>query len=626
MGEGKMTDYKFPLIIYFILALLLISPLLGEGYYLSLDMTRGPNSFADFQFDDFYGHSANPYGSYLPLNMIQALLSLIIPVEIIQKGLLFLILFLCGASAHFALPKEMGNSRFFAGFLYTLNPFVFVRFLAGHWSFLLSYALWPISIKFFLDFLNKPNWNNLAKTALITFAASISSHGVILLLLCYFVIFLFHIIKNKERISLIKPTAILACLVLAMNLFWILPVAFSFGETVSPASTGDHLADFSAKGSDNLPIQQAILTMHGFWREGFTYTKDVFDHWIVPFVFIGALSFIGFITLFRKNWVLATSLAIIFILGFLLSLGDQNPLLGLFEWMPFYFLFRDSQKFVGLIALAYSFLGAYGVNSLAKRFTDQKKMLLLIVLLAIPIVYNFGFFGFLDQIGPTQYPSDWAAADKIITADNSSTKILVLPLHLYSQFKWVNSNQKTLATPASQFFSRPVITGSSLEMRHDRDDPNDQYIEQIFENKNNSAQMLSPLNIRYIILNKNTGETASYYEKLQKAPNISLIFEGSTIYLFKNNLANGSIESQPNQMFYLTLALLLLSWLIILVLLLNSTTKQMFLLIFLFIILYAFSSIFKLQPLILGTLLLLSLILAINYPYIYKYCQRVYKR
>ncbi len=612
-----MNDDELPLIVYFLLASLLILPLLGPGYYLALDMQRGPNSYSDSRFNDFYG--VNPYGAYLPLTVAFSALSKIIPVEILQKILLFLILFLCGASAHYSLPKELGNSRYFAGFLYTLNPFVFIRFLAGHWSFLLSYALWPISIKFFIDFLQNPKQDNLVKAALITFAASISSHGVILLLLCYSVLFIFHMAKNKARPALIKQTSILAFLVLAMNLFWIAPVVLTFEETYAPASAEAYLEDFGAESRD-LPLSLAIITMHGFWRSGFTYTKDVFDLWYILFLLIFAICAYGFFMLLGQNRMLAFTLLSIFALALLFSIGAESPVYFLFEMLPIHFIFRDSQKFVGLIALAYSMLGAYGVHFVLQKTDGRKRTLLLIALIAVPVAYNYGFFGFLDQIGPTVYPQEWVEADKIIAADNTSTNILVLPLHLYSRYSWVNSKQKTLANPAGPFFSKPVIAATNVETKHVYSDVNDsreQYLRSIFKNQsNNTAEMLLPLDVRYIILFRDRWDTAHYFNVLNNASNLALIFEGPTMYLFRNDLATGPSANSnflEDPMFQITLALFLLSWLIVLALILDASFGQMALLAGSFAGIFLLASAGILTPPYLGALILLSVVMARAY-------------
>lgn len=555
-----MTDDRIPIIVYAVLAFVLMAPLLGPGYYLSLDMVFGPNTFSDSHFSSFYGYGSTPYGAYMPLKLVLAAFAELLPVEVVQKMLLFLILFLCGVSAHFSLPSEYGNSRYFAGLLYTLNPFVFVRFLAGHWSFLLSYAFWPIAIKFFLDFLNAPKErNNLAKAALFTFLASISSHGVILLLFSYLLLFLFHIAGSDSRRTLVKQTFILAAIVLAMSLFWLVPTVLKFGERYVPVSAEAYLKDFGAQSWD-IPLPFAVLTMHGFWRAGFYYTKDVFDLWYIPYLVIAAISMLGLFVLFRENRMRALFLLSLFILGFLLSLGAESPLSWVFtafdKYLSIGFIFRDSHKFVALMVLAYSLLGACGLHHLMKKTGGRKKALLLAAFLAIPILYNYGFFGFLGQIGPTVFPQEWVEAERIIAADDTQTNILALPLHLYRWYPWVNSTQRTLANPAGKFFSKPVITAKNIETRHiysDIKDPEGRYIAYMFTNRqfiNNTAEMLLPLNVRYIILSKYDPDYIHYlylFHRKGGVQDIELVFEGPTMYLFRNNLAKSPlIASKEN--------------------------------------------------------------------------------
>ncbi|MBU0532688.1 hypothetical protein KKB44_04295 [Candidatus Micrarchaeota archaeon] len=543
-----MPKEYWPLLVYGILAFIIMIPLLPPGYYLALDMQFGPNSFADFHFGSFYGYSASPYGATMPLDLILATLSDISSVVIIQKLLLFLILFSCGAAMHFSLPKEYGNARYFGGLFYMLNPFVFIRFLAGHWTLLFSYAFWPIAILFFSKFLKRPDKKNLIQVALITFLISINIHALLMLLFVYLVLFLL----SKPSLKLIKQTLILAFLVVLLNLFWIVPTVLMFETNYSPASTEAYLADFGAEG-DIL----SIITLHGFWRGGFTYTKDVFDLWYIPFVLIFALVSFGFIKM--TNTPFAISLLLIFIFAVLFTLaGFISSIIGPIADFIF-FVFRDTQKFVGLLALVYSMLGTCGLYHLTQNLRDHQRTLLLLLILSLPIIYNYGFFGFLGQIGPTTYPEDWAEADRIIAVDPIESNILVLPLHLYTYYPWVNSTQKTLGNPASQFFSKRVITTSNIETRNiysDSNNPIDSYLLYLRQNQdniNNTAEMLLPLNVRYIIIHKTNNEYMHYLPLYYRCspvpingsidenivPHIDLVYEGPTLYLFRNNLATG---------------------------------------------------------------------------------------
>jgi hypothetical protein len=541
---------------YLAIALAIMFPLLGPGYYLSLDFQFGPSAASDFQFGDFYGHGPSPYGPYYVLRFIFAAFSQFIPMEIIEKGFLLAILFLCGAGAHQSLPKELGNSRYFAGLMYMLNPFVFVRFLAGHVTILLSYAIWPLAFKFFWDFLRNPQDRNaLAKSALITMCLAISSHGLFMALMGYLFIFIFHLAYSSGRITVMKRTLALGLLVIILNLFWVVPSLLLYRQLYQPAAAEDYLADFGARGG-GLPVDIAVLTLHGFWRGGFTLTKDVFSYWLAPFILISALAIFGFHSLLRHDRPQALALLAVFLVSFMIALGDKGPaqwfftLLG--EDFPLYLFFRDSQKFAGLLALAYSILGAYGVDEAARRLPRHGNMIAAL-LLALPVIYNYGFFGFIGQIGPTVFPDDWKEADKIVSADPAESSVLVLPPYLYYQYPWVNSTQKTLGSPASVFFSKPVITGQNAiteRIAADVKDPRTRLLSVILERResiNNTAELLLPLNARYVLLLKNDMQTTGYLELLRKDADMEPAFESDSLYLFRNTLVRGPfIASKEN--------------------------------------------------------------------------------
>lgn len=546
------------ILVYLLMALLVMAPLLGSGYYLALDMQFGPNSFADWQFQDLYGFEPSSYGAYLPVKLVMAALSSLMGVEAVEKLLLFTILFLCGISMHSSLPEEHGPARYFAGLLYMLNPFVFIRFLAGHWSLLLSYSLWPFALSSFHRFLEDPGDRKaLAKAAIMTTLAAVSSHGVIILLISYALLLLSHILRRGIDISSAKRVAMLAALVLAMNLYWILPTALLFHDVYDPAPAEAYFKDFGPESSD-MPLGLAMATMHGFWRGGFQYTKDVFPLWPLVFLLIALLAVKGFVTLLRERALHALFFLALFITALALALGPTGPFGGLFglfgDALPLHMLFRDSQKFSGLICMVYAMLGSYGAHSLLenhKRFP----VLLLSGLIVLPVLYNFGFFGFLGQIGPTSYPSDWAEADSFMAADATEGRLLVLPAYLYNWYPWVNSGQKTLGTPASQFFSRQVISEKTIltpNVYGDVKDPYGDYLHLLFDNRqhmNDTSELLAPLGVRYVIILKDSEEVDNYrwlFDRRGGVENISLVYEGDSLYLFRNDFMQGIMMSSDD--------------------------------------------------------------------------------
>jgi hypothetical protein len=579
---SSMPSKSLPGLAYAFLALLIIIPLLGPGYYLTLDMQFGPGSFEPFQFHELYGTGPSQYGAYLPVKLAMAALSLLLPVEVVEKLLLFTIVFLCGALMHHSLPKNLGSSRYFAGLLYMLNPFVFVRFLAGHWSLLLSYAVWPVALRSFMDFLERPkDAGNLFRASLLTSAAAVSSHGLLMLLLAYLAVFIVHMarlawkaatsaslkqpraplvtaISDSALIPLVSRTILLALIVIVLNLYWLAPTAILTSGMYSPSSPEASLAQFGSQGI-GMPLWQSVLTMHGFWREGFTLTKDVFSLWYVPFILIIAVVLAGLISLFSSDRGSAVSMLLIGAAGFLLALGASSPAVSFFtlfgDAIPLSLFFRDTQKFVGLLCLAYSWLGAYGADAVLSTSSKASKTAarfikpaLLALLLAIPVIYDYGFFGLLGQTHPTSYPDDWYKAGQIIASDPVEGYVVVFPAHLYYYYPWVKSSQKILGNPAEQFFSKPVLSPSSVETPYVQSDVNDsreRYMTYLFDNRqyiNETATMLLPLNARYIIVLTNDPDYVHYLYMLDRkggVPGIEKVYQGKMLYLFRNDLVMG---------------------------------------------------------------------------------------
>jgi hypothetical protein len=551
-------DWLLALFVYALFAFLIILPFLPPGYYLALDMQAGPNSYADARFLDFYGEAPSSYGAYFPPRMVLAAVSDAIGVEAAEKLRLFLIVFLCGACAHFSLPKEHGNARYLGGLLYMLNPFVFIRFLAGHGSLLMSYALWPLALAFFSRWLDNPGGRrNLAAVSLLVTLASASSHGVIILLICFALMLLSRLPAIRFDAAFAKNLALLAAVTLALNLYWIAPTILLFGSTHAPASPENYLEDFKPLGM-GMPAALSLLTMHGFWRGGFIYTKDVLPFWQALFALMAAFSLAGLLSLLAKkqrNVPQALFLLSLLVVGLLLALGENSPLAFIFTMfgnrIPVHMIFRDSQKFVGMICLSLSMLGSYGASHIMRAY-PRWRLAVLALIIMLPIAYDFGIFGFLGQIHATQYPADWVEAGKIIDADTSDTRVLVLPPFLYSTYQWSNATQKTLASPATHFFSKPVVASLSVMTAHIYSDMNDTYgayIGRMFRERqhvNNTAELLLPLDVRYIVVLKDYMDTDSYLWLVQRkggVPNITLVYEGKTLYLFKNELSAGPILS-----------------------------------------------------------------------------------
>lgn len=519
------------LIFYLILSLVILSILLKPGYLLSLDMIFGPNPNLDF-----YGFGGLAFGGGIWLSSLIQLCSSVAPTWVIQKLFLLLIFFLSGVSAHSLIETKSKGPRYFAGILYMINPFIYVRLLAGHWVILLAYAITPFAIKYFLKFLKDPSRQNTLKILIPLVFISISSHVLVLTLLAFLIIFCFKAAELRSGIKKVVPRLIpLALAFLALNAYWVVPLATA-KETPVQQLTDRGLFVFAPHG-EGLSIPYSLATMYGFWRGGYTYTKDIFPAWHLFFIVILFLTVHGFISNYRDRK--AQSLAAIGLISFFLAMGALGPLRPLFENFTLLRGFRDSQKFVGLLVLSYACLGALGVNSLLSHFKRNNRKVLSISIVAIalatPIAYNFTQFGFWGQLQPTDYPADWYRSNEILNADNQDFNVLFLPWHLYMDFKFVPNQDKRIANPAPSFFDKPVTYGQNIEVPGiytQSTNPGQRYVESILSSGSISGENLRLLNVKYVMLVKEVDW--AWYRDMLEGSDLEPVFDSENLVLYKN--------------------------------------------------------------------------------------------
>jgi len=141
--------------VYAVVALLILLPLLGRGYILTLDMVFTP-------------HIRWPVGgtnSY-PFWVLLHYLNQLLPSDVIQKLLLFTIFLLAGVGMHRLVRNidvrckqtagQYTLGAFVAGTLYMVNPFTYERLMAGQYAVLFGYALLPWLARALLIFLERP--------------------------------------------------------------------------------------------------------------------------------------------------------------------------------------------------------------------------------------------------------------------------------------------------------------------------------------------------------------------------------------------------------------------------------------------------------------------------------------
>ncbi|NJD54451.1 MAG: hypothetical protein FIB07_16505 [Candidatus Methanoperedens sp.] len=552
------SKHRFHYFIFLILSLALVMDFFSPGYILTLDMIFTPDTFRIS--DSFYGLS-NQY-STLPLYAFLDLIGIFLSNEIIQKLIFFLVFFVSGVSMYKLCPEEWGIGRYFAGFLYMINPFIYVRFLAGHWLILLAYAISPIVIKSFMDFFKNPSTKrSLYAAFLITVVFFIETHTPFLLLIVFgifYIIKIFECGKNAQEVIYISKRSLLIGLsLLLLNSYWLIP-NFTGNNTPLGEITNSDLYLFTTKHDINFNTLFTTSSMYGFWRGGYLYTKDLLPYWYLFFIFILFLAVHGFTLNYRhpEYGVYVRSFGIVAVLSALLATGISGPLGSAFEFLfnnIFLFKgFREPQKFVALLVMAYAYLGGLGVAELEKIIKAKSSgsnvynnvnkfgtWLLIALAISTPFIYSYTIFdGFQGQLKTTDYPKDWYAVNDYLNEDKQDFNILFMPWHLYMDFKWLPTPQKRIANPASIFFDQPVMQGENMEaglIYSSSSNPVTDYIEFLLWKKDkieNFGELVAPLNVKYIILTKEVDY--GQYDFLYKQRDLELVKDTENLIVFRN--------------------------------------------------------------------------------------------
>jgi hypothetical protein len=242
----------------------------------------------------------------------------------------------------------------------------------------------------------------------------------------------------------------------------------------------------------------------------------------------------GIRALWRKHstvTVLFVSTAVIAIIIALVGVGDIFALAG----------FREPQKFVGLVALAFALFAGFGVSALfarAQKWGTCMLGLALVAILVLPALLTPTMvWGFSSQLSPRQYPADWYVINDKLNQDTDNFGVLSLPWHLYMSYPFAG---RVIVNPSQAFFDKPTIVSNELEFKNASPTFPDakktvlstQLLQQAATNPH-LGKSLNELGIKYILLAK----TFDYqnYDYLDNQSDLQLLADTPNLRLYRNN-------------------------------------------------------------------------------------------
>jgi hypothetical protein len=499
---------------YFIVALIIMGPLLAPGYVLTLDMVFAP-----------------PFPDWL------------------QKLGLLAGFVAAGVGAHRLFTALWRTDKrwpaYFAGLFYMINPFVYSRFMAGQYQVLLGYVLLPFFVRAWLLFLREPSLKRaIAASFWLTLISVVSIHtfGLAILAILLFSAAQMYAKRADERWrrNALRHTAICIVLTLIASSYWLVPALLGQGRTVS-AVAGFGSSDLAAFATspNGFGWLGNVLSLQGFWGDGknlYLVPMDIFSWWWLPWIAVWALVIFGMYTSWQKQRAVTAPFIALIIIAAVLAIGTAGTIVApLNAWLvghvPFFAGYREPQKFVALIALGYAYFGAVAVAALA-----EKIKLAVLPLFALPVLIAPLLPGFYGQLTPRQYPPDWFEANSYLQQANPNAKVLFLPWHLYMPFTFAG---RDIANPAPRFFTNPIIISNDPEMAgaksyastKDQQEIQTNIIPILKRSTKTIAPSLRMLNIRYVILAKELDY--KMYANIDVEDGIKLVRETETLKLYE---------------------------------------------------------------------------------------------
>jgi len=474
-----MVKIKYYLLFSIFGATLVLWQLFLPGYILTLDMVFGPIVI-------FPTLAEMTTSNYL-IVILQYLASLVVEGWVVQKILLFSLfvaMFYTPIRYYLFSSLEHTCSRYFVGVFYVVNPFVYERLLAGQWLVLAGYALLPGFVYALRELFYEQSWRNLRHTFIwLLLIGLVSLHFLVMsvVMLALFMMVMMTVflwLHEWDKVKTFSFRFLLGgSLFLVVSSYWLIPLYLNQGNSILNIINQQHIQAFRTASDDTVGLSANVALMYGFWLErepwieDFVVPKDVrgLTWWISLFVLMGLVGLGLYRGLKDRTQRFTSWLLVLFgIMAFVFSsgVGDGSSRAfnqWLFDTIPFWSGFRDSQKWSGFLMLTYSMAAGLGLQYLLGLLKRRiVSPLVFLVACALPILYTPTLlFGLAGQLQVVSYPTEWAEVNAMLQVDKDC-KAVFLPWQQYYSLRFNNS--RLTSNTAQSFFDCEIISGHNMEL------------------------------------------------------------------------------------------------------------------------------------------------------------------
>ncbi len=340
------------------------------------------------------------------------------------------------------------------GILYACSPFAYSRIIAGHMTILVGYALLPLILELFIRLLQGRYIRSFfMHTLLLSVLFSLASVHILFTLVSLFLMAFFSFLyPAKNFISYFRTVLPLACLILVLNAYWMMPIGYSIVSTGTiRVRTDETIMDevvrrqgyFRSVSQNMLSIITGTIDP-GLHTEYVYPVENIRLAFAVVSVAFSVLVFVPFITFTRSSDNNLTKFAAFSIVGLGIAAGSTNIIgLSFYEGL----LHTVSQVFAPLsnplrlssIWYAGSAITAVSVLFLTERYVGRGKIILRFMTVCGVVVLTYPWW-FRDIAEPVITESSQPLSLKVtkinsedrrvyedIASRDSTTRIAFLP-------------------------------------------------------------------------------------------------------------------------------------------------------------------------------------------------------
>lgn len=409
------------------------------------------------------------------LGLVNRLLSLILGIDgdnLSKAYLVFTIWF--SGFVMYCVGRALKKSRLssaFAGLFYMFSPWLFDRIVAGDFSRMFAYVLYPLCFHFFTKSIISDEKKegdilySLLIGILLLFVDSVAFIVIFSSLILYSVIRAIYSSKRSREIVVnAKSLIIIFCIFLVSNLYWIFPSLFLPQQTgvVSLATVSDLV--YRSRNAQIVNVIRCLGSPMGWFTDLVSRGGMFYPIWIAFSLLIPIFAFS--VSIFRPKNKDVIFFSLLAVISVFLGKGVNPPFGEVYLWgyqnIVYFQVFRDPNKWVMILSFAFAFLlleGTELITSIAPRVSlrhsteiktfprvNRRKaysifltsiLVATILVSSSPFLTGIGLGGILKTV---DFPKPYQTVTQWLAEQSGDFRVLWLPPDPYTQYDWIDSS------------------------------------------------------------------------------------------------------------------------------------------------------------------------------------------